>query len=331
MPSIRTILWSANVALLALAAYGGAVLATVVLERELVKNTRPAAQTRQVRDRRTAKKPVPYSAFAMVLNTNMFRAQRTRVAAPIRPAPRAGSAPAPAPEPQSDKFPLAIILTGTFVMEGASVAFVADSGGRKEKLYRVQECLPSAEDVPSKQCQSGQAKLVRIRAKNIEVEFNQRRYVIEIGAGQVPVVAKAAPQRNRSRTGRRRPTRQKRGAGRAEPFPSVRNEAGIEVRVPAAEVEQAFENFSTLLNDARVVPHMVGGELDGFQIRKIRPGSIFQKIGLENGDVLRSVNGESLTTADQALRLFTLFRNEREISLEIDRKGQSLTMAYLVE
>jgi general secretion pathway protein C len=69
----------------------------------------------------------------------------------------------------------------------------------------------------------------------------------------------------------------------------------------------------------------------GFMIRNIRPGSIFERIGLNNFDKIRAVNGEPITTADQALRLLTMFRNEREISLDLERKNQEVQLNYVIE
>ncbi len=100
--------------------------------------------------------------------------------------------------------------------------------------------------------------------------------------------------------------------------------------VPSQEVAKAFENFSEVLKQARVVPYS-GEAGQGFQIRSIRPGSIFQRIGLNNFDVIQSVNGQPITTADQAVGLLTMFRNEKEISLEILRRNQPLTLNYSIE
>jgi general secretion pathway protein C len=104
----------------------------------------------------------------------------------------------------------------------------------------------------------------------------------------------------------------------------------MEVRVPNGEVEKAFENFSDVLKQARVVPFSTDSG-SGFQIRNIRPGSIFQRIGLNNFDVIRAVNGDPITTADQALRLLTMFRNEKEITLDLQRRNEDIQLNYIIE
>jgi general secretion pathway protein C len=129
---------------------------------------------------------------------------------------------------------------------------------------------------------------------------------------------------------RKRPTGIKRRSAKRS-FSSTTQGNTIEMRIPNVEVEKAFENFAGIVNQARVVPYMVNGAPQGFQIRKIVPGSIFERLGLTNGDIIKSVNGESLTTADKALRLFTVFRNEREINLEIERGSKPIVLSYIVE
>jgi general secretion pathway protein C len=103
------------------------------------------------------------------------------------------------------------------------------------------------------------------------------------------------------------------------------------MRVPSAEVGKAFENFAEITKQARVVPYTVNGATTGFQIQRIAPGSVFQRIGLQDNDIIKGVNGASVTTADQALRLFTLFRNEREVVLDIQRGPDTLKYSYTIE
>ena len=100
--------------------------------------------------------------------------------------------------------------------------------------------------------------------------------------------------------------------------------------MPAVEVKKSMENFSSVLKQARVVPYS-GKDGTGFQIRSIRPRSIFQRIGLLNFDVIKAVNGKPITTADQAVGLLTLFQNEREIILDVRRRGREIKMIFIIE
>jgi len=200
---------------------------------------------------------------------------------------------------------------------------VAESGGRNQKVYRRKECLPGGESHPSRTCEPNQGTLVSIRKKHIVVEYQGQRQTIKL-TDKSDKPAPVAAQRPSSKT-KAAPS-----ASGGTAFPITREGNELEVRVPQAEVAQAFENFSDVLKQARVVPY-TGADYSGFQIRSIRSGSIFQRIGLQNFDVIKSVNGQPITTADQALRLLTMFRNETEISMDLHRRNEPLKLHYIIE
>jgi type II secretion system protein C len=334
MASIRTILWAVNVLLVAAVAYAASVLAAGILERTLVENTSaPAKRTASRPGSETQVKPQPLSDFQVILATNMFRARRTVQAPKAKLVPASITATPQGPSTPSDKLPFKLILTGTFIIDRASVAFVVGPDGRTERVYGLKECLPRDDDNPIFQCLPNQGTLVKIGGDHIVVGLNGGRYVIKMGEetpkdSSTPVAKPS--QRGKGRAHRVKSSVAKSGA-KQPAFPASREGDNIDMKVPNAEVEKAFENFAGIVNQARVVPYLVDGNAQGFQIRKIVPGSIFERLGLQNSDVIKSVNGESLTTADQALRLFSLFRNEREVFLEVQRNKEDLTLSYTIE
>lgn len=328
MISVRSIFWGVNILLLASVAYSASVTAARVLERELVRITPAAAQKKFDPARQRNNPRLPLQRFQDILDANVFRAKRSvAVTAPTPTVARPAAAPTRPVAPA--KLPLRIALTGTIVMARNSVAFVVGPDGRSEGVYHLRECVPHLQDKPARTCTAAQAKLVKIRANSITVLMNQKRYVLKIGE-QAPNGA-AGRTVSRPLAGlRKAPTGARRRLAK-RPFVSTTQGNVIEMRLPNSEVEKAFENFAGIVNQARVVPYMVNGSPQGFQIRKIVPGSIFDRLGLKNADIIKSVNGESLTTADQALRLFTVFRNEREINLDIERAGKPIVLSYIVE
>ena len=327
MISVRSVFWGVNLLLFAGVAYSASVTAARVLERELVRNTPTAAQKTIGPAQQRSKPRMPLGRFQAVLDANVFRAKRSVAA--VAPTPVVARAtPAPTRPVAPTKLPLKISLTGTIVMARNSVAFVVGPDGRSEGVYHLRECVPHLPDKPLRTCTAAQAKLVKIRSSSITVLMNQKRYVVKIGEQESDGAAASTALRPTGQ--RKRPTGIKRRSAKRS-FASTTQGNTIEMRIPNVEVEKAFENFAGIVNQARVVPYMVNGAPQGFQIRKIVPGSIFERLGLSNGDIIKSVNGESLTTADKALRLFTVFRNEREINLEIERGSKPMVLSYIVE
>lgn len=93
-------------------------------------------------------------------------------------------------------------------------------------------------------------------------------------------------------------------------------------------IERGIRDFPRLLSQARVTPHFVDGKADGFVISNIVPGSLYEQVGLRNGDVIRKVNGQQVTSAQQAMAMYQALEKATSIDLEIDRAGQTLQLHY---
>ncbi|MCP4296998.1 MAG: hypothetical protein GY786_15450 [Proteobacteria bacterium] len=103
---------------------------------------------------------------------------------------------------------------------------------------------------------------------------------------------------------------------------------GKDYFISSAEVDQELNDFPRLLNQARVVPYMQNGAISGFQIKLIEKGSLYEKLGFKNKDVIQDVNGEFLGTPEKAMKLLSALRNEREISVSILREGTPKLLSY---
>lgn len=62
-----------------------------------------------------------------------------------------------------------------------------------------------------------------------------------------------------------------------------------------------------------------------------QPGSAFAELGVNNGDLLRSVNGKVAETAADAIKLLGDLAGTPNFTLEIVRKGQPQTLIYEVK
>jgi len=93
----------------------------------------------------------------------------------------------------------------------------------------------------------------------------------------------------------------------------------------------ALGNIDTLIAEVRATPHKgPDGEIDGFRLSAIRRGSLLQKLGIKNGDVIHGVNGTPLTNATGAMGAFQSMSSERQFSFEVTRRNQKQTFEYSV-
>jgi general secretion pathway protein C len=102
-------------------------------------------------------------------------------------------------------------------------------------------------------------------------------------------------------------------------------------RVDQGVLEEALGDPAKFAGQIRPTPHKDGsGNIDGFRLSAIRKGSLFDKLGIKNGDVVHAVNGKPLTSAESALSSYQTLRNERGFTFEISRRNQRQTLEYEV-
>ena len=66
------------------------------------------------------------------------------------------------------------------------------------------------------------------------------------------------------------------------------------------------------------------------KIYGIRRSSLLGRLGIQNGDMLRTINGFDLTEPDSVLEAYTRLRSAERLSLSVERRGQAVTMDYQV-
>lgn len=97
-------------------------------------------------------------------------------------------------------------------------------------------------------------------------------------------------------------------------------------------VEQALSNPEALAGQVRVTPHKAAdGTVDGYRMSGIRRGSVFEKLGIKNGDIIHSVNGKGLTSTANAMDAYQSLQNESSFNFEITRRSKRQTMEYQVQ
>jgi general secretion pathway protein C len=109
---------------------------------------------------------------------------------------------------------------------------------------------------------------------------------------------------------------------------SVKKLSDGKFAVDQKEMIASTENMSQILTQARALPYMEQGKTVGFKISEIVPGSIYEKIGLQNGDVIQRVNAQEVDDPGKFFQLYQGLRNERNISIDLIRSGQRQTLNY---
>jgi len=89
-----------------------------------------------------------------------------------------------------------------------------------------------------------------------------------------------------------------------------------------------LDNVNEIISQIAMRPKMESGVCVGYEIRRIKEGSIFQDIGLLQGDVLQRVNGMDLSNPEDAFRVYKSLIGETSFNIELLRDGQRTSLNY---
>lgn len=119
--------------------------------------------------------------------------------------------------------------------------------------------------------------------------------------------------------------------------PQVRQEAGISgirssgnnYTVERSLITQQMQR-PEFLSQALMVPNAGGG----FLVREIQPGSVYEKLGMRPGDVIRSVNGQPINNMEEVMKLYQQLGGVNRVgnlSIEVMRGGRTESLQYNIE
>ena len=136
-------------------------------------------------------------------------------------------------------------------------------------------------------------------------------------------------------------TRTRKGGGSSRRTPASSSAAGSrklpvsnyprKIKLKGAQIEKAMENLGQLMQQANLRPHMVDGQPAGISITGIKPNAIFRKMRLRNGDVITGLNGGSIESVEDAVKVVEQLSSGSNIQLQIKRRGREQTLDYTIE
>jgi len=116
---------------------------------------------------------------------------------------------------------------------------------------------------------------------------------------------------------------------KTNPFPTVlrRNQT---VEVDRKKLSSSLANIDKIARDVKISSVNVYGRPIGVRISPIEPGSVFDEIGLKNGDVIRAVNGKPVMRPEDAANLLEKMRAGGEFNIFVKGSRYSRTIQLVV-
>jgi general secretion pathway protein C len=103
------------------------------------------------------------------------------------------------------------------------------------------------------------------------------------------------------------------------------------IKLKRVQIEKAMENLGQLMEQANLRPHIVNGQPAGISITGIKPNAIFRKMRLRNGDVITGLNGGSIESVEDAVKVVEQLSSGSNVQLQIKRRGREQTLDYTIE
>ena len=232
----------------------------------------------------------PESAYAVIYERDVFNATK--------------GAPAERGAIDAKRTDLNVKLWGTAIAAdpAKSYAIIEDLAARRQSLYRVGDLILDT------------ATLRRVEWDRVVLDRNGEEEVLELASARGPATASASAGAA--------------GGGSAIPGERIRKTADNKFVIDRRELEKTVANINEVFTQARAVPYFENGKTVGFRVFAIKAGSVFEKIGLQNGDVIQRVNGVELTDPTKAISLFTELQNEGHIAVDLQRNKATKSFSY---
>ncbi|MCA1794052.1 MAG: type II secretion system protein N [Desulfotignum sp.] len=195
---------------------------------------------------------------------------------------------------EKTRLQLALWGTVTAASENTSYAVIENKKTREQSLFQVGDQVEGA-------------TIKRIDRSQVILRVNGQDQILEVDITLTP----SSPTASKS----------------ALPQPQTQvSQTGSSLQ------EQADAGLPALMKQARIRPFFSDGKPDGLLLYGIRNDSVFQQIGLRNGDIIKSINDSQTLSAQDAVTIYqsldASLEDVSDIRFTILRRGKTQEILY---
>lgn len=167
---------------------------------------------------------------------------------------------------------------------------------RVSDLEKIMLALVKRKVIPNR-LKKLEQRLKRLELRIEELAIVQQRHLAEEAAGPIKGIRKIGPNR---------------------------------YEIDPTLVNRFIANAAEAGRGARIFPHVRNGKTVGFRLEAIRKDSVYFKLGLRNGDVIKSINKVDISSPDKALDLFMKLKGVKKFTIEILRRGKPVQLTLRI-
>lgn len=244
----------------------------------------------------------------VILERNLFNASLLAPPAPPVEEPE---------ELEATRLPLSLLGTVAALDPALSWAAVQDLEARKTLV------LKNGDPVKKN------AEVLRIERRRVVLLENgaPRELALDDDDNARPAPPRRGVAARKGRRGRRTALRAPRPA--QDTASRVRELGDNRYEVPREEIDQAVRNPASIFSQAQIQPKYDGGEMIGMQINAIKPGSIFEQMGIQSGEIITELNGIAIDSPEASGQILTEFSDAPEFNVVVeDENGEPRTVTF---
>lgn len=218
---------------------------------------------------------------------------------PAKEAPKVVPTERPNPTPATRDTKLKLILSGIVLSSNPSFSRAMIQKGGKQDLYAIEDEIDD----------------------NTTVHEIHSDHVVINNRGELEVLRMEQLAKTTSSPSR---------GGRGSPLPGLPSRSANSTQVSAETAKELSEVRNKLLRDPtkaaefiRVRPVYSKGVLTGYRIYPGKNRQLFKQAGLRSGDLVKSVNGQTLDDPQKGFQILSSLSSATSITLDLQRRGKT--------
>lgn len=196
-----------------------------------------------------------------------------------------------APEPV--KREIGLDLVGTIVADNdvGLAAILFDRAGKAQDFYRVGQAVRPGVTLKS------------VQRKSAVLATGQGDVLLTMGDDARPGPAPAGP---------------------AEP------EQPPAFALSRQTIEESVQNLGQVMQQAQIERVSRGG-VNGYRVTDIQNGSVFERLNLQNGDIVTGLNGQEISDPSQFTELYNSLAQHENITVNLYRRGRKHDLTFSLQ
>ncbi|HEY6395395.1 MAG TPA: type II secretion system protein GspC [Candidatus Binataceae bacterium] len=218
--------------------------------------------------------------------------------------------------PVETQVDLHLKLLGTTQLTLAKPFAIIEDASGNQTLYRV------GDDVP------GAGRLVSVEKNRAIIERGGRRIALVIPDSDLPAPSPIRPFSGVAKQLAAQTASNDTNDDDDDVSVDVEEEGTNHYVLQRDEVQNALAHSGQFMSQLRATPNVQSGKQSGFTLSEIEAGSVFEDLGLEDGDVITGMNGQQLTDPAKAAGLLSSIQNHSSVDITLVREGKPVHLHY---